>query len=75
MATYKIWKVCNNLKTVINYVSNKDKVNLDTYIELHKELNYIPNDLKTNRHKDRFKKQILWSNRNDKKIFAKLKKL
>lgn len=75
MATCKIWKGCNNLKTVINYVSNKDKVNLDTYIELHKELNYIPNDLKTNRHKDRFKKQILWSNRNDKKIFAKPKKL
>ena len=75
MGTCKIWKECNNLKTVINYVSNKDKVNLDTYIELHKELNYIPNDLKTNRHKDRFKKQILWSNRNDKKIFAKPKKL
>lgn len=75
MATCKIWKGCNNLKIVINYVSNKDKVNLDTYIELHKELNYIPNDLKTNRHKDRFKKQILWSNRNDKKIFAKPKKL
>ena len=75
MATCKIWKGCNNLKIVINYVSNKDKVNLDTYIELHKELNYIPNDLKKNRHKDRFKKQILWSNRNDKKIFAKLKKL
>lgn len=75
MATCKIWKGCNNLKIVINYVSNKDKVNLDTYIELHKELNYIPNDLKNNRHKDRFKKQILWSNRNDKKIFAKLKKL
>ena len=75
MATCKIWKGCNNLKIVINYVSNKDKVNLDTYIELHKELNYIPNDLKNNRHKDRFKKQILWSNRNDKNIFAKLKKL
>ena len=75
MATCKIWKGCNNLKIVINYVSNKDKVNLDTYIELHKELNYIPNDLKNNRHKDRFKKQILWANRNDKKIFAKLKKL
>ena len=47
MAVCKIWSVKNNLSRVIEYVANDEKVSEDIYTELHKELNYISNNSKT----------------------------
>ena len=47
MAYCKIKSVKNNLKRVIDYVANKEKINEDIYLELHRELNYVAKDSKT----------------------------
>jgi len=47
LAVCKIWSVKNNLSRVIGYVANNEKVSEDIYLELHKELDYVSNDLKT----------------------------
>ena len=46
-ATCQIWKVENNLKRVIDYANNKDKINDNEYNDLHNELEYITLDSKT----------------------------
>ena len=47
MAYCKIKSVKNNLKRVIDYVANSEKTDEDIYLELHKELNYVAKDSKT----------------------------
>ena len=47
MAICKIWGVKNNLSRVIGYVANDEKVSEKTYQELHKEIEYISNNSKT----------------------------
>lgn len=42
-----IWKVKNNLKTVINYIDDEKKIDSEIFNDLHKELEYITNDDKT----------------------------
>jgi len=46
MATVGIWSVKNNLSYVIDYASDKSKTN-EIYQDLHKEIDYIENDMKT----------------------------
>ena len=47
MAISKIWDIKTDLSCAINYITKDEKVNEDTYIELHNELNYISQDYKT----------------------------
>ena len=47
MAVCKIWKVKTNLPAVIGYIAKNEKVNEDLYLDLHKEIEYISNDSKT----------------------------
>ncbi len=47
MAISKIWSIKTGLSNAINYVTNDEKTNEDTYNELHNELKYISNNFKT----------------------------
>lgn len=47
MAISKIWSIKTGLSNAINYVTNDEKTNEDTYNELHNELKYIANEFKT----------------------------
>jgi len=47
LAVCKIWSVKTNLPAVIGYIAKNEKVNEDLYLDLHKELEYISNDYKT----------------------------
>ena len=51
MATVGIWSVKNNLSRVIDYVSDKKKVDEQTFKDLHNELEYISDDYKTEEKK------------------------
>ena len=47
IATVGIWKVKSNLKKVINYIDDENKIDSDIFDNLHNELEYITNDDKT----------------------------
>ena len=41
MAISKIWSIKTGLSNAINYVTNDEKTNEDTYNELHNELRHV----------------------------------
>ena len=47
IATVAIWKVCSNLKHVINYISDSDKTDLSNFVDLENSLEYIKDEFKT----------------------------
>ena len=47
MAISKIWSIKTGLTNAINYITQDEKINENTYKELHNELKYISNDIKT----------------------------
>ena len=42
-----VWKIDNNLGQVIKYTTDKDKTDLDNYLDLEKSLEYIKDEFKT----------------------------
>ena len=50
IATVGIWKVKSNLKKVINYIDDENKIDSDIFDDLHNELEYITNDDKTEKN-------------------------
>ncbi len=47
MATIGIWKICSNLNQVINYTTDEEKTNIESYKGLDQSLEYIKDDFKT----------------------------
>lgn len=50
MAISKIWSIKTGLTNAINYITQAEKINENTYKELHNELKYISNDIKTEKN-------------------------